>query len=240
MFRLTPPQETGYGQGMTNRTPFDLIGFDLDGTLLDTGRDLAIAANHALGRIGRPPLPEAQLRRFVGSGARRMLQGALAASGEANEVLLEQLLPELLAYYARNIAVHSVPYPGLMPALDALEAQGLRLAVCTNKREALARSLFDQLGMTARFAAIVGGDTMGPGTLKPHPAPLAAMIERAGGGRAIFLGDTVADTGAARAVGIPCIGCDFGFAQGDIRTIGADAVIDHYDQLVPLLEGWAR
>jgi phosphoglycolate phosphatase len=220
--------------------PFDLVGFDLDGTLLDTGRDLAIATNHAIGTIGRPPLPEEMVRRFVGSGARVMLGRALAADGVADEALIEQLIPVLLEYYIDHIAVHTAPYPGLIAVLDGLAARGVRLAVCTNKREYLARALFEKLGMTERFVSIVGGDTMGPGTLKPHPAPLAAMIERAGGGRAIFLGDTAADTSAAKAVGIPCIGCDFGFAEGNVDAIGADAVIRHYDELIPLLEGWEQ
>lgn len=239
MFGLTPPQESGYGAAMS-AIPFDLVGFDLDGTLLDTGRDLAIATNHALGLAGYAPLPEEQVRRFVGHGARQMLGRALAVSGGSDEELLDRLLPELLSFYALHIAVHSAPYPGLIDVLDALAARGIRVAICTNKREHLARALLEQLGLAGRFAAIVGGDTMGPGTPKPHPAPLAAMIERAGGGRAIFLGDTAADTGAARAVGIPCIGCDFGFSEADVHTIGAEAVIGHYDQLIPLLEGWPR
>src|ERR1700751_6019901 len=100
--------------------PFDIVGFDLDGTLLDTSRDLAAAVNHALARIGRPAFPVEKIRPFIGNGARAMLEQALAASGGGDTALLEELLPALFDYYGRNLAVHTMPYPGLIAALDRL------------------------------------------------------------------------------------------------------------------------
>ncbi|MCW2387501.1 phosphoglycolate phosphatase [Sphingobium sp. B11D3B] len=217
---------------------FDLVGFDLDGTLLDTGADLTAAVNHALATRGYGPFPVETIRPFIGKGAQRMLARALQESGEQDEALVDALLPILLDHYAANIAVHTQPYPGLIDAMDALSARGVRLAVCTNKREALARSLLDQLGLTPRFAAIVGGDTLGPNRMKPLPDLLLDMVEKAGGGRTIFLGDTDNDTLAARAAAIPSIAVSFGFVPCTAEEIGADAGIDHYDELVPLLERW--
>jgi len=197
---------------------FDIVGFDLDGTLLDTGADLAAAVNHALVLIGRPTLPVAQIKPFIGRGARLMLARALEVTGGGNAELLDELHPKLLEYYTAHLCVAT--------------------AVCTNKREGMARALIETLGLTGRFSAIVGGDTLGPDRLKPKPDLVVEMMRQAGGGRTIFLGDTENDTGAARAAGIPSIAVSFGFAPCTPEEIGADAGIDHYDELVPLLERW--
>ncbi len=216
--------------------PFDIIGFDLDGTLLDTSGDLAAATNHAIAQIGRPPYPVAAIIPFVGKGARVMLERALSASGESTPSLINMLLPILLDYYQQNLAIHTHPYEGCIAALDALTAQGVKLAICTNKAERLAVPLMKQIGLSDRFATIVGGDTVGVG--KPDPAPIRAMIARAGGGRTIFVGDTINDMEGARNAEVPSIAVSFGFVDGDIADLGADAVIDHFDALVPLLESW--
>ncbi|MCP1468571.1 phosphoglycolate phosphatase [Sphingobium sp. OAS761] len=219
------------------RFPFDIVGFDLDGTLLDTSGDLAAAVNHAIGTIGRPPFPTADIRPFVGKGAKVMLQRALAASGGCDDAMLETTLPILLDYYQQNLAVHTVPYPGLIAAMDELAAAGVSLAICTNKAERFTLPLMRQIGLSDRFAAIVGGDTVG--VAKPDPAPIHAMIDRAGGGRAIFLGDTINDIAGARNAGIPSIAVSFGFLDGPVEALEADAVIDHFDELAPLLESWS-
>ncbi len=216
--------------------PFDIVGFDLDGTLLDTSGDLAAAVNHALGTIGRAPFPVEAIRPFVGKGARVMLTQALDASGGYDEALVERTLPVLLDYYAQNLAIHSVPYSGLVAALDALAARGVRLAICTNKAERFTIPLMHQIGLSDRFASIVGGDTLG--VSKPDPAPILAMVERAGGGRAIFLGDTINDIAGARNAGLPNVAVSFGFLDGPVEQLEADAVIHHFDELVPLLESW--
>lgn len=216
--------------------PFDIIGFDLDGTLIDTSGDLAAAVNHAITAIGRPAYPAEAIRPFVGKGARVMLERALAASGECTAELVEDRLPVLLEHYQQNLAIHSQPYPGCIAALDALAARGVRLAICTNKAERFAVPLMQQLGLADRFAAIIGGDTVG--IAKPDPAPIRAMIDRAGGGRTVFVGDTINDIAGARNAGIASIAVSFGFLEGPVEELEADAVIDHFDDLVPLLERW--
>ncbi|MDO7833857.1 HAD family hydrolase [Sphingobium sp. HBC34] len=216
--------------------PFDIVGFDLDGTLIDTSGDLAAAVNYAIGTIGRPPFPVAAIHPFVGKGAKVMLERALEASGGHDEATLEALLPILLDYYAQNLAIHSVPYPGLIAAMDALAARGVKLAICTNKAERFTIPLMHQIGLSDRFAAIVGGDTVG--VAKPDPAPIHAMIERAGGGRTIFIGDTINDIAGARNAGIANVAASFGFLDGPVENLAADAVIHHFDELVPLLERW--
>ena len=216
---------------------FDCIGFDLDGTLLETSGDLAEAVNHVIAPLGLEGFTAHSIRPFVGRGSHKMLERALAARGRTDaDELTERLLPELTEFYAAHLAVHTRPFPGAVAALEGLAALGLRLAVCTNKVERLALPLIAQLGLTRHFATIVCGDTVG--ALKPDPAPLRAMMERAGAGRWLFVGDTSNDTGAARAAGLPCVALSFGFCDGNVRALGADAVIDRYEQLVPLVQAW--
>ena len=214
--------------------PFDLVGFDLDGTLLDTSGDLAAAVNLALGTIGRPPLPVAAIKPMIGGGARHMLAQGMERTGGCDDATLDTLHQRLLDHYEANICVLTRPYPHCLDALDTLAARGVRLAIMTNKIERFARTILDALGLTDRFAAIVGGDTMGVG--KPSPVPIQAMIERAGGGRAAFVGDSIYDVRGGHAAGLPVIACSFGFMTQPVDTLGADAVIDGFDELVPTLE----
>jgi phosphoglycolate phosphatase len=216
--------------------PFDIVGFDLDGTLLDTHEDLAEAVNHALGLIGRRPVQASEVRSLVGGGASRMLERALLLTGGVPDEEFDRLCQELLRFYEENIAVHTRLYPGGAAMLDELSAHGVQLAVATNKLEHFAVKLFDALGLANRFATIIGGDTLGPGRGKPKPDMLEEMKRRAGGGRAAFVGDTTFDTGAARAAGMPCVAVSFGFNDLPPDQLGAAAVIDHFDQLIPALE----
>ncbi|SEI80168.1 phosphoglycolate phosphatase [Sphingobium sp. AP50] len=216
--------------------PFDIVGFDLDGTLIDTSGDLAAAVNYAIGTIGRPAFPVAAIHPFVGKGAKIMLQRALDASGGYDDATLTALLPILLDYYEQNLALHSLPYPGLMAAMDTLAARGVKLAICTNKAERFTIPLMHQLGLSERFASIIAGDTVG--VSKPDPAPIHEMIARAGGGRTIFIGDTINDIAGAKNAGIANVAVSFGFLDGPVENLAADAVIHHFDELLPLLERW--
>ena len=271
--------------------PFEIVGFDLDGTLLDTHADLGLALNHALAQIGRGPIPVSEVTSLIGGGSRLMLDRALEVTGGPSPMPMDQLYAHLLDYYEANIAVHTRLYPGGAAMLDALAARGVRLAVVTNKLERLAVRLLDALDLSKRLFAIIGGDTLGPGRAKPAPDLLYEMITRAGLSatpradissgasaattradilsgasaatpradipsgasaatpradnpsgasaatpRAAYVGDTSFDTDAARAAGIPCVAVSFGFCDKPPRELGADAVIDHYDELVPALQ----
>lgn len=215
--------------------PFPIVGFDLDGTLLDTHEDLGAAVNHALALTGRPPVPVAEVRHLIGGGARKMLERALDLTGGIDEAAFDPLYRALLDFYTQNIAVHTRLYPGGEAMLDGLAARGVKLAVVTNKVESLARKLVDELGLTARFAAIIGGDTLGPGRAKPARDMIDEMVARLGGGRAAFVGDTTYDIRAARAAGVPCVAVSFGFHDKPPPELGADAVIDHFAELIPTL-----
>lgn len=216
--------------------PFDIVGFDLDGTLLDTHEDLAAAVNHALALLGRAAVPAGEIRKLVGGGAKLMLERALASTGGIPEHGFDDLYRELLRFYEANIAVHTQMFPGGLAMLDALASRGVKLAVATNKVEGLAVKLFDALALTDRFYAIIGGDRLGIERRKPRGDMLAEMVCLGGGGRAAYVGDSSFDTRAAQAAGLPCVAVSFGFHDIPVRELGASAVIDHFDALVPVLQ----
>lgn len=204
--------------------------FDLDGTLVDTAADLAAALNHALGVLDRPPVPAESVRAMVGEGARALLRRGLGASGPADEALVEAGVGPFLAFYAANIAVHSRPFPHAEALLERLALAGGRLAICTNKPEALARTLLAAFGWQQRFQALLGADTLP--VRKPDPLHLLQTIARAGGrpGASVFTGDSLTDARTADAAGIPLILVRHGYSTVPVDSLGADAVIDGFHQ----------
>ncbi|GGD47798.1 HAD-IA family hydrolase [Erythrobacter arachoides] len=216
--------------------PFPIILFDLDGTLVDSARDLGPALNVALAAIGRPPVAESETRGMIGGGTDMMLAKALEATGGMVDAATYRRLGDtLLDHYWAHIADHTVPYPGCLAALDALLAQGCTLALVTNKAEKPARELLEALGMTDRFAAIYGGDTLGRERAKPLPDMLLAAMTDLGGARAAMVGDSTYDVRAGKAAGLPVVTCRFGYHDVPVAELGGDAMIDHFDELVGVL-----
>ncbi|WP_109357201.1 HAD-IA family hydrolase [Sphingorhabdus sp. EL138] len=223
---------------------FDIIGFDLDGTLLDTSMELAASLNHALDRADRPQVDEQSTRSLVGMGARHMLEMALEQSGGSDKDLVKNLMPVLIDHYEANLGNNAPAFAGLMEAMDALQDQGIKLAVVTNKFESLAVKLLTNVGMIDRFITVIGGDTMGKGRSKPNRDPIDEMIRRCGGvldqTPAAFIGDSIFDIKAAQNAGIANVAVSFGFLHQPVEELGADAIIDHYDELVPALTALSR
>ena len=206
--------------------------FDLDGTLAETAGDLIGTLNVILAREGLAPLPLEKARDLLGAGARALIRRGFQAAGEPLEpARLDALFEDFLEHYGAHLADHSHLHEGVAAALDALEARGFRLAVCTNKVEAHAVALLAALGLGARFAAIVGKDTF-PYS-KPDPRHVTATVEAAGGdpARAVMIGDSRSDIDAARAAGIPVVGVTFGYTAVPMRDLAPDRLIDHFDAL---------
>lgn len=220
--------------------PYGAIGFDLDGTLLDTFRDLGAAVNHALVLGGFAEVSVETSKDLIGGGAKIMLARALEAQGGVPGAEFKRLYKAMLGFYEENNAVHTVPYPGVREVLEKLGAQGVRMAVVTNKFEAFARSVLTQLDLIGAFETVIGGDSMGRGSdgqflAKPHPAPVLAAREALGGGRFVFLGDSTYDVRAAKAAGVPVIAAAYGYCDKPPHELGADGVIDSFEGLIPAL-----
>lgn len=224
-------------------TPPHMLVFDLDGTLVETAPDLTAALNTVLAIEGLPRADPIRARNAIGHGARAMIKRALTDISEpADDARLDRLLAEFLDYYVAHIADESHVFPGVIAALDGLEAEGWQFAVCTNKRAPLANSLLDALDLSRRFKVIAGPDTYG--IAKPDPAHLLRTIEAAGGlaERAIMVGDSRTDVDTARAALVPVVGVDFGYTDTPMAEIAPDVVIGHYDTLADaaarLSAGW--
>ncbi|MDZ4306637.1 HAD-IA family hydrolase [Allopontixanthobacter sp.] len=216
--------------------PFDIVGFDLDGTLLDTHRDLGAAVNHALQMGGFAAVPVAEVEGLIGGGAKLMLRRAIDDQGGITDEDFRPLYKALLGHYADNNTVHTRPYPGAEEALDALASQDIKLAVVTNKFESFAAAILTQLGLADRFVTIIGGDTLGKGRAKPQPDPILEAIARCGGGRCAFVGDSSYDMASARAANVPVIAAGYGYCDVPPHELGADAVIADFSELIPALQ----
>lgn len=213
------------------------IVFDLDGTLVDTAPDLVGAMSHVLAGLGEPPADPEIARPWISFGARRMIVEVTHARGlTLPDPDIDRLLAEFLVHYEANIARESRPFAGVEALLDELNARGCRLAICTNKREALSVRLLDELALRHRFHALVGRDTLP--VHKPDPRHLTEAIARAGGepARAVMIGDSRTDIDTARAAGVPVIGMSFGYTDIPIRDLAPDRTADHYDEVLAHIE----
>ena len=221
--------------------PFDSVGFDLDGTLLETHRDLGTAVNHALEHGGFDPVPVESATDLIGGGAKIMLKRAVDAQGGLEHEEFRRLYKVMLGYYSENNAVHTRPYPHALEVLDELAGRGVRVAVVTNKFEGFARQILTTLGMIDRFEGVIGGDSLGKDAdgnyiAKPAPGPVLKAREVCGGGSIAFIGDSSYDVKAARAAGVPVVAAMYGYCDGTAEELGADAAIDSLRGLIPALE----
>jgi len=216
--------------------PIEALIFDLDGTLVDTAPDLIVATNHALQLAGRRPISDEQLRAFVGHGAISLLKQGLAATGELpDEATILGLRDKFIDFYHENIAVKSRVFDGLEAVLQAAQAHGLKLGVCTNKPEKLSLRLLKDIGLAPYFGAVVGGDTLP--VLKPDPEPYFEVARRLGVDpkNTIMIGDSETDIRTAKNAGVPVIAVSFGYTPKHVSAFDPDHVIDHYDEAWPIM-----
>ena len=213
------------------------VVFDLDGTLVDTAPDLIKALNFVLDREGLPPVPLHSARNMIGAGARRLIERGLEVEGRvATPADITRLTGDFIDYYAAHITDGSRPFEGLEDALDDLARRGYQFAVCTNKLEWLSKRLLDQLGLSARFAAICGADTFG--VSKPDPVILQQTVARAGGALAstVMVGDAGPDVGVARRAGVPVVCVEFGYTDVPVADLKPDLLIGHMRDLPGAIE----
>jgi len=189
-----------------------LMVFDLDGTLVDSVPDLAAALNRLMASRAQAPFEREQVAGFVGDGVRMLLERAFRARGTVPDATA---LADFMRDYEANAAVLTEPYPGVRETLERFAAAGWRMAVCTNKPEAPARTLLDALDLARYFAAVGGGDSFA--VRKPDPGHLLATIEAAGGAPsvAVMAGDHHNDVLSAAGLGMPSIFASWGYGPAD-------------------------
>jgi phosphoglycolate phosphatase len=204
--------------------------FDLDGTLVDSSVDLTSSLNQLLAERQSAPFSRLETIGFVGGGIALLVERALRARRiDPSPEELAAAVDRYKAIYAGRLTEATRLYNGALEVLTALQARGVRTAVCTNKTEALARGIIEGLGFGDRLDVIIGGQSGRP--LKPSPAPLLDALAQLGvaADDAIMVGDSSADVKCAKAAGVAVVCVSFGFSSVPVRELGADAVIDSYE-----------
>jgi len=216
-----------------------LIIFDLDGTLIDSGDDLAFALNAMLHDLGCEPFCDSTIHHWVGNGAamlvRRALSGGVSINAELDEALFEKALGIFLKHYETNVCVKTQCYEGVNATIDRLYKRHHTLAIVTNKPFAFVTPILKKLGLEDYFALILGGDSLSE--KKPSPAPLLHVCEKLGFTRAetLMVGDSKNDILAANAADIESVAVSYGYNYGeDIASYKPTATVHNFGELLKL------
>ena len=211
----------------------DAVLFDLDGTLIDTAPDMGGALNNLLIEENRPPLPLEALRPYVSQGG--LVLTRIGFGGQVDEAEIEPLRQRFLQHYRAIVADKSRLFAGFDEVLTELERRAIAWGIVTNKPEWLTHPLLQQLGLAARCAVVIGGDTLPH--RKPHPQPLQVAARRIGVDcrRCIYVGDDERDIQAGRAAQMKTLVATYGYIED------ADAITDwradgRIDQPLDLLQ----
>lgn len=216
-----------------------LIAFDLDGTLIDSRRDLADSANQLIEELGGQPLSIEAIGRMVGEGARVLVNRALAAAALGEQ---PGALARFLEIYDTRLLNHTVAYAGMLDVVRYARRRA-RLAVLTNKPIAPSRQILEALGMGELFDDVVGGD--GPLPRKPDPAALEALMDRAGASPAatLMIGDSLIDHETARRAKARCCLTAYGFGYVMFppdKLAGDEWIVTSPDQLTGVIDSFVE
>jgi phosphoglycolate phosphatase len=234
----TKGKERDMSGEITESRTIEALLFDLDGTLVDSLPDLAASLNILVAEEGAAPLSLDEVKGMIGHGIAKLVERASRARGleTAGEALAARVA-RMMEIYDGHLTVGTRPLPGALEALARAADKGLKLAVVTNKPEAMSRRILSHFGMDAHLGAVVGGDTCA--TRKPRPEMVvhAAVLLGVATRHCVMIGDSPADVGAAQAAGIPAVVLSGGYHAGDAEAMGADALIDGYAELDAALDG---
>jgi phosphoglycolate phosphatase len=212
-----------------------LIIFDLDGTLVDSGEDIARSVNDLLQASARVALPHSRIRSYVGEGVRKLLERSLGETSEAELARAEALY---LSIYRRRLLETTRPYPGVVPALERLHGHH-RLAVLTNKPVAESLTILEGLDLRRYFRAVCGGDSFA--RKKPDPIGVWFLQEEAEAESAetLLVGDSSVDYSTARNAGIRSCLVRYGMGPWNQATEQPDLVVDDLRELASLVHSGA-
>lgn len=214
--------------------------FDLDGTLVDSVPDLALAVNQTLQQLNMATFDEGTIRNWVGNGALCLISRALSGNKHINENLSEALIKKALSLFLTNyhqcVCVKSALYTGVKETLLTLKEKGYRLAIITNKPEAFIQPLLQGLGLTNFFELTLGGDTLPE--RKPHPLPLLTASKQLGIAieKCVMIGDSKNDILAAKAANMESIGLTYGYNYDEnLAEHNPEYLFDHFNELLSVL-----
>lgn len=210
------------------------VMFDLDGTLVNTAPEIATAINKMLVDLDLLQLPQEQIERYIGEGARMLIRRSISAhtQHEPDDALCEEAQALFFAHYADNVT-QSKPYDGAVETLTALQQKGLKLACVTNKPEKFTMPLLDKTGLLDFFEIVVSGDTLPK--KKPDPIQLRYICAKFDvlEAEAMLVGDSLTDVAAAHAAGCYIVTVPYGYNQS--KPIDHSLVDESVSQLTDLL-----
>ena len=214
--------------------------FDLDGTLMDTANDIALALERSLAERSLPAPDTDAVRTMIGKGAPTLVRRASAALGLGlDEAAQDEVLQGFFRHYGRlqeTGETRAQPYPGVREGLRALHASGLPMGVVTNKQHRFAVALLRMRGLHDLFGIVVGGDSCERRKPDPQPLQWAAAQLGVADSTALMVGDSVNDVTAALAAGMAVVCVPYGYNEGqDVRQLPADAFVETLDELPGLL-----
>ncbi len=215
----------------------DALLFDLDGTLADTGPDMAAAINALLKDEGRTPLPYSVIRPWVSHGARALVE--LGFDVGEKDPAFEDLRLRFLDHYQQNLCLHTKLFNGIELVLNHCEDRGIHWGIVTNKPGYLTEPLVEQLGLTERASCVVSGDSLS--NRKPHPDPLLYACRLIGRtpDRSVYIGDAARDVEAGNSAGMVTLVATFGYLGESDQpdTWGADGLVDTPADIITWLNG---
>jgi phosphoglycolate phosphatase len=206
----------------------DLLVFDLDGTLIDSKRDLADSVNAMRAWMGFPPIPDDHVYSYVGDGAPMLVRRSLPGATEED---LARALRYFLDYYREHMLDATTLYPGVRDALDRLHQARMPMAILTNKPVRFSERLIEGLGLQGHFFRIYGGNSFDE--KKPHPVGLEKLLTESGAtpDRSVMVGDSAVDVRTARNAGTQACGVAWGFQPETFADAPPDFVIDAMAEL---------
>jgi len=209
---------------------FDLLIFDLDGTLIDSRLDLANAVNATRRHMGMATLDNERVYSYVGNGAPVLIRRALG--DQATEAEVQEALEFFLEYYREHDLDFTTLYPGVRESLDRLSAAGKRMAVLTNKPVRVSQAIVEGLGVAHHFFRVYGGNSFE--FKKPNPIGIEALMEQAevSRERTLMVGDSSVDVETARNARITCCGVTYGFQPESLDSTPPDIKVDRMEQMV--------
>ena len=196
-----------------------LLIFDLDGTLIDSSGDLALAVNHTLKTLNLPTYDLNTIHHWVGNGAEILVKRALSGSSTIDTTLKEsywrEALKIFLDFYSKNLAVATVTYPNVPTTLKTLKERGYRLAIVTNKPYPFVEPILEALGLNDLFELIVGGDSLEK--KKPDPMPLLYVCQKLdiSPSESVMIGDSKNDILASKSANMDSVGVTYGYNYGE-------------------------
>lgn len=210
----------------------DLLIFDLDGTLIDSKRDLANSVNATRMHMGQAPIGDEVVSSWVGNGAPVLIRRAMGEG--ASEADVARALEYFLGYYREHMLDNTVLYAGVRDGLDRLSENGVRMAVLTNKPVRFSTALISGLGLGDHFFRVYGGNSFKE--KKPHPIGIDTLREeaRAAATRTLMIGDSAVDVATARNAGVPSCGVTWGLQPEGVRAERPDVLVDRMEELT----GW--